>query len=107
MTDAFLLANHHINVNDDAGPPKLSICQFAGMLAFQLSQKAKRMSALPRRFLPEEDAIPVVSVMGPTSNSNVSDLSSPDMRSLLEKEIVHALQDANGQTHYLVKYDIT
>jgi hypothetical protein len=109
VTDAFLLANHHkvINVNDDAGPPKLSIRRFAGMLAFQLIQKGKKMSALPSRFLPEDDVIPVVSVMGRTSNSNISDLSSPDMRSLLEKEVVRALQDANGRTHYLVKYDIT
>jgi hypothetical protein len=38
---------------------------------------------------------------------NISDLSSPDLASLSEKEIVHALQDANGRIHYLVKYDIT
>jgi hypothetical protein len=42
VTDAFLLASHHkvINVNGDTGPPNLSTHQFAGMLAFQLIQKA-------------------------------------------------------------------
>ncbi len=78
------------------------------MLAFQLIQQAKRLGALPmQRFLPEDDILPVVSLMAPPSKSNVSDLSSPDFASLSENEVVHALQDANGRTHYLVKYDIT
>ena len=57
-------------------------------------------------FLPEDDMLPVVSITAPHSKSNVSDLLSPDFASLSEKEIMRALQDANGRTHYLVKYDI-
>jgi hypothetical protein len=109
VMDAFLLASHHkvLNLNDATGPQKLSIHQFAGMLAFQLIRQAKRLGALPmQRFLPEDDIFPVVNLVAPPSKSNVSDLSSPDFVSLLEKEVVRALQDANGRTHYLVKYDI-
>ena len=109
MTDAFFLASHHkvINLNDDSGQSKLSIRRFAGVLAFQLIQKAKKLSVLPTRFLPEDYVILVVSDMGSTSKSNISDLTSPDLASSSEKEIIRALQDPNGRTHYLVKYDIT
>ncbi len=65
------------------------------------------MNVLPTCFLPEDYVIPVVSDMDSTSKSNISDLTSRDLASSSEKEIIRALQDANGQTHYLVKYDIT
>ncbi len=110
VMDTFLLASHHkvINLNDATGSQKLSIRRFAGMLAFQLIRQAKKLGALQvPSFLPEDDMLPVVSITAPHSKSNVSDLSSPDFASLSEKEIVRALQDANGRTHYLVKYDIT
>ncbi len=100
-TDTFLLASHHkvINVNDATGSQKLSIHQFAGMLAFQLVCQAKKLGTSPMpRFLPEDDMIPVVSIVAPQSKSNAS---------LSEKEILCTLQDTNGRTHYLVKYDIT
>ena len=110
VADSFLLASHHnvINLNDATGSLKLSIRRFAGMLAFQLIRHAKKLGdSQQRRFLPEEDMVPVVSVTANQSKSNISDLSSPDLASLREKEVVRALQDANGRTHYLVKYDIT
>jgi hypothetical protein len=72
------------------------------VLAFQLIQKAKKLSVLPTCFLPEDYAILVVSDMGSTSKSITSDLTSSDLASSSEKEIMHALQDANGWTHYLV-----
>jgi hypothetical protein len=111
VTDAFLLATHHkvINAsNDTTGKQKIPIRRFAGMLSLQLIRQAKRLGASPmQHFIPEDDALPVVSVTAPPSRSGVSDLSSPDFASLSDKEIVRALQDANGKTHYLVKYDIT
>jgi hypothetical protein len=54
------------------------------------------LSVLPTNFLPEDYVIPVVSDMGSTSKINFSDLTSPDLASSSEKEIIHALQDANG-----------
>jgi hypothetical protein len=75
------------------------------MLSLQLIRQAKRLGASSQRFLPEDSILPV-SIVEP-SRSGVSDLSSPDFASLSEKEIVRALQDVNGKTHYLVKYDIT
>ncbi len=78
------------------------------MLSLQLIRQAKRLGASPMQcFIPEDDVLPVVSVTAPPSRSGVSDLSSPDFASLSDKEIVCTLQDANGKTHYLVKYDIT
>jgi hypothetical protein len=68
VTDTFLLASHHkvINLNDAIGSQKLSIRQLAGMLAFQLIHQAKKLGAsqVPS-FLPEDDMLPVVSVMAP------------------------------------------
>jgi hypothetical protein len=84
VADSFLLASHHnvINLNDATGSLKLSICQFAGMLAFQLIRHAKKLGdSQQRSFLPEEDMVPVVSIMANQSKSNVSDLSSPDFAS--------------------------
>jgi hypothetical protein len=52
VTDAFFFASHHkvINLNDDTGPSKLSIQQFAGLQAFQLIQKAKHLNLCPYAF---------------------------------------------------------
>jgi hypothetical protein len=49
--------------------------------------------------------IPISSVLEP-SKGGISDLSS-EFASLSEKQVIRALKDANGKTHYLVKYDIT
>jgi hypothetical protein len=110
VTDTFLLASHHnvINLNDATGSQKLSIRQFTIMLAFQLILHTKKLGGTQlHRFLPEDDILPVVSIVAPQSKSDISDLSSPDFASLSEKEIVRNLQDANGRTHYLIKYDVT
>ena len=112
VTDTYLLANYHkvINLsNEPALKQKISIRRFAGMLALQLIRNSKRLGASSSRFRPEDDSnevVPVVSIVEP-SRSGVSDLSSPDFASSTEKNIARSLQDANGRTHYLVKYDIT
>jgi hypothetical protein len=110
VTDTFLLACHHKVINtssDTTGKQKIPIRRFAAILSLQLIRQAKRLgSSSLQPFLPEDD-VPVVSVTAPPSKSAVSDLSSPEFASLSEKEVVRALQDANGKTHYLVKYDIT
>jgi hypothetical protein len=93
--DTFLLATHHnvINLDDPTGSQKLSIHQFAGMLAFQLIRHAKKLGDIQlHSFLPEDYILPI---MAPQSKSNISDLSSPDFASLSKKEIVCAQQDAN------------
>jgi hypothetical protein len=91
VMDTFLLASHHnvINLNDATGSQKLSIRQFAGILALQLICHAKKLGDTQlHSFLPEDNILPVVSIMAPQSKSNISDLLSPDFASLSEKEIV-------------------
>ena len=110
VTDLFLLANHHkvINIsNSTIGKQKISIRRFAGILSNQLIAHARRLSASSSRFLPDSplDIIPIVSNKD-SSKSSVSDLSS-ELFTLSEKQAVRSLQDANGKTHYLVKFDIT
>jgi hypothetical protein len=113
VTDTFLLANHHkvINIYSDptSGKRKISIRRFAGILSHQLIKQAKRLGTTPPRFLSEQDSppdmIPISSVSEP-SKGGISDLSS-EFASLSEKQFTRALKDANGKTHYLVKYDIT
>jgi hypothetical protein len=114
VTDTFLLANHHkvINVYSDptTGKRKISIQRFAGMLAYQLIKQAKRLGTAPPRFLPEQDSppdtIPLCSVSDPSRVGTISDLSS-DFATLTDKQTIRSLQDANGKSHYLIKYDIT
>jgi hypothetical protein len=80
------------------------------MLSLQLIRNAKCLGSSSLRFAPEDDSplniIPVGSITEPSS-AGVSDLSSPDVASLSDKQIIRALQAANGKTHYLVKFDIT
>jgi hypothetical protein len=110
VTDTFLLANHHkvINIsNSTIGKQKISIRRFAGILSNQLFAHARRLSASSSQFLPDSplDIILIVSNKD-SSKSSVSDLSS-ELFTLSEKQAVRSLQDANGKTHYLVKFDIT
>jgi hypothetical protein len=110
VTNTFLLANHHkvINIsNSTIGKQKISIRRFAGIISNQLIAHARRLSASSSRFLPDSplDIIPIVSNKD-SSKSGVSDLSS-ELYTLSKKRAVRSLQDANGKTHYLVKFDIT
>jgi hypothetical protein len=102
VTDAFLLANHHRIINHTTGlqeDKKIGIQRFAGMLAFQLLNNAKRLGCPRQRFVPEEvQQVPQTTV--------VSDLSDPSTVNS-DKPVVWALQDVNGRTHYLVKFDTT
>ena len=111
VTDAFLLANHHkvINVSNSAiGKQKISIRRFAGMLSHQLIAKSKCFREHSSRF--HQDSPPDVIPIAPDKDSTkgaISDLSS-DFASLQSgKQVVRCLMDANGKSHYLVKYDIT
>jgi hypothetical protein len=66
--DTFLLASHHnaINLNDATGSQKLSIHQFAGMLAFQLICHAKKLGdSQLHSFLTEDNMLPVVCIAAP------------------------------------------
>jgi len=68
-------------------------------LAFQLLNNAKRLGCPRQRFVPEEvQQVPQTTV--------VSDLSDPSTVNS-DKPVVWALQDVNGRTHYLVKFDTT
>jgi len=103
VTDTFLLANHHRIINHTScpqGEKKISIQRFAGILAFQILKNAKRLGCPRQRFIPEE-------VQARTTI--VSDLSSPSMAPTVhsDKPVIRTLQDANGRTHYLVKFDVT
>jgi hypothetical protein len=40
-------------------------------------------------------------------SNTVSYLSSPDFGSSFDKQVIRAIPDANGKTHYLVKFDAT
>jgi len=108
VTDTYLLASYHKVINpsnDPALKQKVSIRRFSGMLALQLIRNANRLGSAHNRFQPEDEesrCVPLVSISEP-SKSAVSDLSSPTS----DKTIIRSLQDANGKTHYLVKYDIT
>ena len=100
VTDTFLLANHHRIINHTSGTSSeknITIQRFAGLIAFQLLQNAKHLGRPRQRFLPEEIQAPQKTV--------VSDLSLPS--SFLNKPAVRSLTDANGKTHYLVKFDVT
>jgi len=70
------------------------------MLSYQLLKNAKCLgsTSLAPSYLPEEVACPAKTVVS-------SDVSTPS--DLTEKPIIRSLVDANGKTHYLVKFDIT
>jgi hypothetical protein len=97
VTDAFLLSNHHKIINSGSGfydEKKISIQRFAGILSYQLLKNAKSFGCSRITFMPEE-VEPRTSI--------ISELSS----SSSDKPVVRSLQDANGKTHYLVKFDVT
>jgi hypothetical protein len=108
VTDTFLLANHHkiINTsNTGMWKKKITIRRFAGILAHQLITQARRFSTTLTQLRPDSppDIIPFIDK--DTSKSGISDLSS-DFATQSDKAVC-SLKDANGTTHYLVKYDIT
>jgi hypothetical protein len=111
VTDCFLLAGHHkvINYSSNYGTDgkKISIQRFAGMLSHQLIHAARALSAVATiQFLPEDEAAPLSCAITLPSNT-VSDLSSPDLHSSSDKQVIRAIPDATGKTHYLVKFDVT
>ncbi len=83
-------------------PINLRVCWL-----FSWSRKLKNWALCPRTFFQKMMQFQLLVPWVLLQKVNISDLSSPDLASLSEKEIVHALQDANGRIHYLVKYDIT
>ncbi len=108
VTDTFLIVNHHkiINMsNTGMWKQKITVRRFAGILAHQLITQARRFGTTLTRFCPDSppDIIPFIDK--DTSKSGISDLSS-DFAAQSDKA-VRSLKDANGTTHYLVKYDIT
>jgi hypothetical protein len=112
VTDAFLLCNYHQVLNcskrsDDDQERKVTIQRFAGILANQLIQFAnKQGSGNAGRFLPEDDIGFAVSI-----SETLTDLSSPTLTSSLAitggKNVIRSGSDANGITHFLVKYPVT
>jgi len=103
VTDSFLLANYHKIINSNSNgsdDKKISIQRFAGMLSYQLLKNAKRLgsTSLAPSYLPEEVACPAMTMVS-------SDVSTPS--DLTDKPIIRSLVDANGKTHYLVKFDVT
>jgi hypothetical protein len=82
------------------------------VLFFVLTENAGKTEAgtpaVPDRlFLPEEDGVPPLSFTITLRSKSVSDLSSPDFHCSLEKQVIRAIADSNGKTHYLVKFDVT
>jgi hypothetical protein len=115
VTDTFLLANHHkvINYSSNAckeKEQKISIQRFAGILAQQLIDVAKKISGPSLRFLPENSEGNGVELR--ISNAK-SDFSLPTFAPTLssstpeEKNTIHSLPDANGMLHHLVRYEVT
>ncbi len=112
VTDAFLLLTYHqvINVSKrgmEDQEKKVSIQRFAGILANQLIQFASKMgSSNENRFLPEEDEGYVMTIP-----ETLSSFSSPMLTSSLAitggKNVIRSGSDANGITHFLVKYQVT
>jgi len=98
------LANHHrvINYSGNQGEEKaIGTQRFAGILSYQLLKNAKQLGSSncsAPTYLPEIVQLPGKSVVS-------SDLSTPT--EINDKPIVRSMQDANGKTHYLVKYDKT
>jgi hypothetical protein len=85
---------------------KISIQRFAGMLSVQLIKNAKRLSAEnDDPFLPEHQDAPLTCITLPSKS--VSELSTPEIGSTTDKQVVREITDFNGRTHYLVKYDVT
>jgi hypothetical protein len=79
------------------------------MLCHQLIHSAKSLSATSattNQYLAEDEAAPFPCTITLPSNM-VSDLSSPDFGSSSDKQIIRAIPDANGKTHYLVKFNVT
>jgi len=105
VTDTFLLANNHKLINSGSGShdeKKISIQRFAGILSFQLLRNAKELGCSRLSFMSEE--------ILPVQKSLVSDLSSPTISgsvTISDKPVAGSLVDANGKTHYLVKFDVT
>jgi hypothetical protein len=112
VTDAYLLCNYHQVLNcskrsDDDQEKKITIQRFARILANQLIQLAnKQGSGKGDRFLPEDEEGFAVSVTEP-----LTDMSSPTLTSSLAitagKNVIRNGCDANGLTHFLVKYKVT
>ncbi len=108
----FLLCNYHQVLScskrsDDDQENKITIQRFAGILANQLIQLAnKQGSGKGDRFLPEDEEGFAVSVTEP-----LTDMSSPTLTSSLAitagKNVIQSGCDANGLTHFLVKYKVT
>ena len=100
---------HHkvINYSSNYGADgkKISIQHFAGMFSHQLIHAAKSLSAIATtQFLHE--AAPISWAITLPSNM-VSELSSPELGSSSDKQVIRVIPDATGRTHYLVKFDVT
>jgi len=115
VTDTFLLANYHkvINHSSNAGEEKeqkISIQRFAGILAQQLIDMAKKISGPSLRFLPEDSECSGVELR---ISDAKSDFSSPTFAPSLstsvpeEKKTIRSLPDANGMWHHLIRYEVT
>jgi hypothetical protein len=92
--------------SDDDQEKKIPIQRFAGILANQLIQFANKQRSANDKFLPEDDEGFAVSVAEP-----LTDISSPTLTSSLAitggKNCIRSGDDANGITHFLVKYPVT
>jgi len=93
--------------SDDDQERKITIQRFAGILANQLIQLANKPgSGKGDRFLPEDEEGFAVSVAEP-----LIDMSSPMLTSSLAitagKNVIQSDCDANGLTHFLVKYKVS
>jgi hypothetical protein len=71
----------------------------------QLIHAAKSLSAIATtQFLHE--AAPISWAITLPSNM-VSELSSPELGSSSDKQVIRVIPDATGKTHYLVNFDVT
>lgn len=104
-TDTYLMLNYHkiIYTSKTAVEDmetKVSIQQFAGILANQLIQYASKLGAgHASRFLPEDEEPFIVRVP-----QEETELSSPTLMSTIglttEKNVLHSSMDANGIVHF-------
>jgi len=112
VTDAFLLANYHKLINYSSNgceekEQKISIQQFAGILAHQLLELARKVNGPAQKYRSEDNGMSEIEFFHVSAGSS-GIISSPTIDSSLQgKRIIRSLCDSNGTFHHLIKYEVT
>ena len=85
---------------------KISIQRFAGILAHQLIELARKVNGPAKKYLSEENGISAVEIFHVSTGSS-GNISSPTIDSSLQgKIIIWSLCNANGTFTHLIKYEV-